>query len=33
MIPVPVSADASAGKGDERLPIAETVALARTSSR
>lgn len=26
LVPVPVSADASAGEGDERLPIAETVA-------
>lgn len=28
VIPVPVSADASGGKGDERLPIAETMALS-----
>jgi len=27
MVPVPVSADASSGEGDERLPIAESVAL------
>jgi hypothetical protein len=32
IVPVPVSADASGGKGDERLPIAETVSLAGTDS-
>ncbi len=32
IIPVPVSADASGGIGDERLPIAETVALEGTDA-
>ena len=32
VIPVPVSADASGGKGEERLPIAETMSLNGTES-
>jgi hypothetical protein len=32
IIPVPVSADASGGKGDERLPVAETFSLAGVDS-
>ena len=31
VVPVPVSADATSGEGDERLPIAESVALEGTA--
>jgi hypothetical protein len=32
VVPIPVSADATAGEGEERLPIAETVALQGTDA-
>jgi hypothetical protein len=32
VVPIPISADATAGEGEERLPIAETVALQGTDA-